>query len=321
MTKRPLCAGRQSRWLKSAVEPDILVRRFGIKGLLTCMTADYRECLAAARQVKALALASGDVYLIMIFNNLESVALLHLGEWRQLRANMDAALAMTEKNANRPGSAMGRLMSAWLHAEAQDFPGALDLCGQAGDTALDAIPLIFFVRRIVLGKAYVGLGDLGAAARQYEEMLARIAVNATGTDYSVDTQILAGHCAYLIAAGDLGQARQQANRLFDLARPAPDRNNLALAYWYLARIAEAEGNLAEAGSHLYEAVTLLDGAELPHTAWRVYQAAARFHARAGDAGNAADFSSRRDRAIAVLASNFDAADPMRLALEAAGSGQ
>jgi tetratricopeptide (TPR) repeat protein len=125
----------------------------------------------------------------------------------------------------------------------------------------------------------------------------------------------------LIAAGDLGNARQKAAELFSRARSAPDRNNLALAHWYLARIAVDEGNLAEAASNLSDAITLLDEAELPHTAWRVYQTAGQFYARGGDAGKAADFMSRRDRLIEFLASNFDSGDSMQLALQAVASVQ
>ncbi len=296
---------------EQAQEPDVLVRRFGIQGLLTCMTADYRSCLAAARRVKGLALANGDVYLIMIFNNLESVALLQLGEWRQLRRNTDAALAMAEKNANRHAAAMCRLMSAWLHTEALNFPAAIDLCRQAEDPALDGIPLIFFVRRIISAKAHTGAGDLAAAGRLFQQIADRMAVNPTGTDYTVLTQIHGGHCEYWLTAGDLAQAHQQAMQLHGLVSAAPDSNNLALAHWYLARIAMAGGDLTEAGAQLSAATGMLKDRELPHAAWRIYRTAADYHARAGDTRMAGEFRRMHDAVVHALADNFDHDDRTR----------
>ncbi len=295
-------------------DPNILVRRHGIDSVLKCMSADYRDCLTAATQVKALAQEAGDVYLFTIFNNLQSVALLHLGEWRRFLQSADAALAMAERNANRPAGILCRLMTAWLHVEALDFHGARARCELPEAVAYDPVPLVFFIRRVVLAKAYLGLGNHAAAFALFDQIMRRIEVDDTGTDYTICVTFHHAFCEYWLAVGDLPRAREQALHLHAYAAPGPDRNHLALAYRLQARIALAAGDVTDAATQASHAVSALEDTSLPHAAWRVYLTAGVCHQRQGDSAKAAGYRQRAQTAVQALADNFAQDEPLRAAL-------
>jgi class 3 adenylate cyclase len=61
-----------------------LVRRYGIEGILYCWRSRYQECRRSATEGKRLAREVGDIYIFVLFNMLESNALINLGEWRYL---------------------------------------------------------------------------------------------------------------------------------------------------------------------------------------------------------------------------------------------
>ena len=85
------------------------------------MRSRYEECRRSATDGKKLAQEAGDVYIFVLFNVMESTALIHLGQWQRLQRETIAALALAERNANRPAITLCRLTLAWLHVEAMDF--------------------------------------------------------------------------------------------------------------------------------------------------------------------------------------------------------
>jgi hypothetical protein len=278
------------------------------------LSADYQLCLRASRQAEARALAAGDGYLALMYKNLGLIALLQLGQWRRMRQETESALAMAETNANRLAATMYRLMIAWLHVEVRDFQGAVAACQQASHPVMDEIPLFYFLRRIILTKAYVGLGDHATAGTRVREFVARLAENATGTTYPTIALFTISHCEYLLAIGDLPAARREAGQLHVIAAPAPDRNNLALAHWYHARAAIAANDLPEAEARLSKSLAILEQAELPHAAWRIYATAAAFYETTGNIKKATGLRGQYNALIATLADNFDQDDPIRAGL-------
>ena len=231
-----------------------LIRRHGIEGIIDCWKSHYRECRLSATRGKVLAGEVGDIYVFVLFNVMESTALLHLGEWRQLQRETAEALAMAQKNANKPASALCRLTFAWLHVEAMDFQGARRLCEEIDSTILEEHPFAFFFHRAVLAKALVGLNDPEGALKQLDDVQRRVEADGTGLDFTIYTQFY--HCfgEYCLLVGDIAQARTRAAQLREYAAPAPDQNHLALAYGLLARIARAAGDLDDAQVQLAHAL-------------------------------------------------------------------
>jgi ATP/maltotriose-dependent transcriptional regulator MalT len=268
----------------------------------------------SATRGKKLAREVGDVYVFVLFNVMEATALLHLGEWRQLQRETADALAMAIKNANRPASALCHLTFAWLHVEAMDFNGARELCAGVDDEILDENQFAFFFQRAVLAKAFVGLNDLQSALKQFDDIQRRFSADDTGFDFTIYTQLY--HCISecCLLVGDIAQARTRAIQLRDYAAPAPDRNHLALAYGLLARVAVAAGNLDEAQAELSRALSIVENADLPLAAWRVYLAAAEICQSSGEADRASEYRRRFESVIRILAQNFDPEDRLRASL-------
>jgi len=294
-----------------------LIRRDGIEGILECSRARYHECRVSATHGKKLAREVGDVYIFVLFNVMESTGLLHLGEWRQLQQETVEALALAEKNANRPARALCRLTLAWLHVEAMDFAGARNLCDEVEASILEENPFAFFFHRAVLAKAFVGMGDLARASTQFEDVQRRVEADGTGLDFTIYTQFY--HCFgdYCLLRGDIAQARTRAIQLRDYTAPAPDRNHLALAYGLLARIAFAAGDAEDARVQLGAALATLDNANLPLAAWRIYLAAAEIYEGLGETDKALEYRGRFENVLQTLAQNFAAEDPLRASLLAA----
>jgi tetratricopeptide (TPR) repeat protein len=301
----------------NAKDHATLIRRDGIEGILECSRSRYHECRVSATHGKKLAREVGDIYIFVLFNVMESTALLHLGEWRQLQQETVEALALAEENANRPARALCRLTLAWLHVEVMDFEGARDLCEQVEETILEENPFAFFFHRAVLAKAFVGLHDLPRAAQQIEDVQRRVEADATGLDFTIYTQFYHCFSEYCLLAGDVAQARTRAIELHDYAAPAPDRNHLALAHGLLGRISLAAGDLEDARAQLERALMILDKANLPLAAWRIYRAAAGIYEVLGEAGKASEYRALFETVIRTLANNFAAEDRLRTSLLAA----
>ena len=76
-------------------------------------------------------------------------------------------------------------------------------------------------------------------------------------------------------------ARQEAERLCELASQPGERTYLALGRRTLAEVALAERNRDQAEAELAQALAALAGAEAPLAAWRVYATAAQLHQQRG----------------------------------------
>jgi DNA-binding winged helix-turn-helix (wHTH) protein/tetratricopeptide (TPR) repeat protein len=297
-----------------AQDHGTLMRRYGIEGILDCWRSRYQECRRSGTQGKRLAREAGDIYVFALFNVLESTALLHLGEWRELQRETTTALEFAEKNANDPASALCHLTLAWLHVEAMDFDGARALCECVDDRILKENQMAYFFQRAVLAKAFMGLGEPQRARKQFDDIWRRMDEDSVPMDFTISTQLY--HCLgdYWLQIGDIDQARRWAIQLRDYAAPAPDHNHLALACGLLARIAFASGDRDEARAELSRALSIVDNADFPLAAWRVYQGAVEIFANIGEADQAAEYRNRFAAVLRRLAQNFEPDDPLHESL-------
>ncbi len=299
--------------IPKAQDPTILMRCRGIQCSFDFMTSNYLDCCVAATHGKELAQSIGDVYLFVLFNNIEVFAFMYLGEWRKLQQIVDAALAMTERNANPQATGLCHLEMAWLHAEALDFDGARQRCEETLER-VEADAFSFFIGRNLLAKAYLGLHDYPKALAQHNKIIHRIEVDDFKMDFTLYPHFYHGLCEYWLALGDLARARECATRLYEITAPPPERTYLALAHRLLAKIAMAERDLEEAKVQVSYAVSILDHAELPLAAWRVYLTASELYESLGETGKAAEFYRRSEMVIQILAANFSEDDPLQSSL-------
>jgi DNA-binding winged helix-turn-helix (wHTH) protein/tetratricopeptide (TPR) repeat protein len=291
-----------------------LIRRYSIQGILDCWRSRYPECRRSGAEGKRLARAIGDIYTFVLFNVLESIALMHLGEWRELQREITLGIELATRNANEPGRALSRLTLAWLHVEAMDFEGARDLCESVDDSLLVDEQSTFFHKRTVLAKAFVGLNDPMQARRQFDEIQRRMDEHGINVEFTAGIQLY--HCfgEYHLLIGDLAQARKWADHLHDYVAPAPDRNHLAQAHGLLARIAFAAGDSRDALRHLSNALEIVDNADFPLASWRVYSAAAEIFAQCGETEKADACLIRFVNVLRRLAQNFEPNDRLHKSL-------
>lgn len=308
-----LCA-RAIEQTAGAHNHGTLIRRYGIEGILDCWQSRYEEARRCATEGKRLARAVGDIYVFVLFNVLESTALIHLGEWRDLQRETTTALDLASTNANDPAIALCLLTLAWMHVEAMDFEGACKLCDDVDDSVFRETQFAIFFKRAVLAKAFVGMNDLVRAREQFEDIRRCMEDDGIPIDFTIATQLY--HCLgeYCLKIGDMAQARKWAKQLHDYVAPAPDHNHLAQAYGLFARIAFASGDPAEALVHLSRALGIVDNADFPLASWRIYYAAAEIYAKCGEADKAATYRIRFVDVMRRLARNFEPDDQLHKTL-------
>lgn len=296
-----------------------LIRRYAIEGILECWRSNYTTCVAVGAKGKRLAREAGDVYVYVIFNILETTALLHLGEWRALVRETQEALAMAERNANHHASALCHLTLAWLSAEALDFDGAIKLCDMVADEFGRENPFVFFFQRAVRAKAYVGLRHAELARPQFTAIADRVTQEGMDLDFTIYTQLY--HCLgeYELMVGDLHQARRRAIQLENYALPAPDRTHLSIAYALHARISLAEGDPSSARDFIQQAIDTIKDSRLPLATWRVHSVAVDVYAASDDAERVNKHRVLGRSVLFELASEFDAGDSRHHALNAAAA--
>jgi len=292
-------------------DPRLLLRRDGIESTLKYLSSDYRDCCVAATHARELAQEIGDVFLFALYNTISSAALMHLGQWRRMQRGAAAALARAEKNANPLATIVCRLVIGMLHAEALDFAGARTRCEETYDVPFETSPWVYFFRRIVLAKACLGLRDYPAAWLQFDAVIKKTEGEGNDMDSLFYPYFCNSLCEYHLEVGELSQARVRAAQLYDFTSRAPDRNCLALAHRVLARIAFVTADVAAARRHLSAAVAIVETAELPLAAWKVYGTAAALYGAMGDHDKAADYRRRGAAVVQTLAADLDPGEALR----------
>ncbi|SFK29775.1 ATP-binding protein [Methylocapsa palsarum] len=295
-------------------DPRTEMRRCGIVSTIELITSNYRECFAAADRCQQLAQDRGDVYFYVIYNTFLALSLLQLGEWREMKQRLAAALTLTERNANKHVSGMCHLMIAWLHAEALDFEGARKRCEEALDLAVEENPVNFFLGRNILVKIHLGLRDYPAAFDQLTAITRRIETDGVPMESVFHPFFFHSLSEYWLGVGDTPRAKVHALQLSETAARPPENAYLALSHRLLARIAVAEGDMEQAKGQLAKAIAIVEVGEMPIAAWRVCATAAEFYESVGETDKAVVFRRRCDAIIQTLAATFDEADPLRSSL-------
>ncbi|MGH8568452.1 MAG: transcriptional regulator, partial [Gammaproteobacteria bacterium] len=273
--------------------PRMQNRRLIILSMLECTSSNYQAACVAAEEGMQVAQGLGDAYMFMVCQGFRAWALLHVGAWGEMRRSLAAALITAERNANRQGSTYYRLEIAWLHAEALDFEGARSGCEQSVESALQAHDLSsYFLGQNLLAKANLGLQDYPRAFECFNEITRRVEDEGLLMESILHPLFHQGLCEYWLAQGDLGQAQREAALLCELAALPPERTYLAIGHSLLAQIALAERRWEEAQSQLARALEIVEGAEVPLAAWRVYATAAAFRQRQGRPSEAEGYRCR-----------------------------
>lgn len=183
---------------------------------------------------------------------------------------------MAERNGHQRWVLLLRLDTARVHEETGDFVRARDLCMQ-GLRQAQQMPLPYgqLVSAVPLGFAQLGLGQPQHAFEAFSDLDRRLEQEHLLMDWIWQIPLRLGLGEYWFMQQDYERARQEAERLCELAVQPGERTYLALGHRMLAEIALAQRKWEDAATALTQAITVLDGADAPLAEWRVYATAAR----------------------------------------------
>src|SRR6185312_13441495 len=92
-----------------------------------------------------------------------------------------------------------------------------------------------------------------------------------------------------LSAGDIANARREADGFLESALAVADPNLRAFAWEMSSRVARAEGNRRTARSHIANALAVLDKFEIPVSGWQIYRTAADLCEDEGDRAKANEY--------------------------------
>jgi hypothetical protein len=123
-----------------------------------------------------------------------------------------------------------------------------------------------------------------------------------------------GLSEYWLAQGAFERARQEARHLCVLAMQPGERTYLALGKRALAAIALAEQEWEQAEAELSQALAVLEGAEAPLAAWRVYATGAQLSEQRGRSTEALRYWTRSAAVLTQLADSLGNVPELRQSL-------
>lgn len=255
--------------LRRTGERRLLSLHVGRYAHLRSYQADYRAASRIAEEGLQLALEVSDAYHYMTCQFHRAWALLHLGEWRELRDVLRDGLQMAERNGHRLWARGFRFQTAWLLTHVGNFGSARALCEQERPLG-EKVQMDQLLGSIVLGFAHLGSKRHTAALCAFQEVTAQSMLMRS----ILQMPLRLGLGQYWLARGQLGRAREQLEELCRLATTSGERTYLALGRQGLAEAALAQRDLPTAERELSEALHAVGGAEVPLAEWRVCATAA-----------------------------------------------
>ena len=304
---------------RATASPHILHTRLTQQIYVELLASRYRIAWATAEEALALSRTLGDGYMFMVGHYYCGLALLHLGEWGKLRQVAEESRRAFECNcddATLPLRLHCQIMMAWLHVEAGDFAGARTYCEEVLPEKLGPWATFISVHfSAIYGRALLGLGDHKGAIRCFDTFFQAEGNESLPISRNYSFPACLGASEAWLLKGESGKARYYAQRLHDLSAGAPERTYLALSYRLFAEIAIKEGAMEEAHLHIAKALNVVEDAEVPLAAWRVYDTVEKLHHVQSDTSKANEWKFKKQNAIRQLLNSLQDGDPLRERLE------
>jgi tetratricopeptide (TPR) repeat protein len=235
-----------------------------------------------------------------------------LGEWGEALNELDAGVAMAEKNGDHYRGQTLSIYRAWVQLFGMDFAGARDLSATLLPMLDDPARLPW--RRMALGiagSAEVGLGNHERALEHLLTAKREMDRHTVIHDWYWRNVLQAALTDLRLAQGDLPRAVEEGEEFLRVACSTPERTWQALAWEANARIALASQDAQRAQDYIRKALTAVDGFEVPLAEWRVHATAGELSERLGDSGAAMQHHALSRAAIQRLADSLPADEPLR----------
>ena len=300
---------------RTANDREMLGLHLARYSFLECLRSDYAGAIRTAEEGAQIGLQTSDAHSYLLAQYFEAWALLHEGRWGEMRRILDHGLKMAERNQHTRWAVLFLLELGWLHEQCFDFENALQMCRQAHEQAKKIQhPYTEVLSLILLGLAHIGLEQQDEAFRCLSEAGKRLARERILMDWVL--RILLHHALsrYWLAKGKPAEARQDAERVFELASRSGEATYLALAHLLIAEIAIESRDWNAADVALTQSMKVIEEVNAPLAEWRVWAAAAKLHEQKGRIEEAALDRQRGLEVLNRLAESLDETDSLRHSL-------
>jgi len=281
------------------------------------ISSEYREARRSEVESLAILLEGGEQnpYLSLVHWESQIILpwiLLFLGEWGEALREIKSAIAMVEKNGDEYRAHTLRLYQAWVHLQAMDFAGVLAIC----DAALPVLgdPSRAAWRRFCLaltGSAETALGNDSGALEHLTTAINEMDSHQVIHDWYCRMIIESALTELWLAKGDLARAHPQAERFLKVTLATVERTWQALAWEANARVAMAQRDLVRAKRCIDEALSTMEGFDVPLANWRAHATAAELYAQTAKTEVMQHHREQSRATILRLANSMGAEEPLR----------
>jgi DNA-binding winged helix-turn-helix (wHTH) protein len=276
----------------------------------TSLGFDYEK--AGALAYLNLLLPGGWGEAVKEYAALAPLNLIFLGEWGKALKELAVAIAQAQKNANSHYMLLLRVHEAWLHLHALDFKGVLAICESALPLLRDpAYPMQLRTALICSGSASVALGDYARALEDFSTVASEMERQTVSLDWYWRMPLEAGLTELWLAQGDRTRARLEAERFLHLSLATAERTWHGLAWEANARVALANRDRTSARKYIEEAVSAVEGLEVPLASWRVHATAAHIEEESDNSEAARSHREVSRGTILRLANSLPEEEPLR----------
>ncbi|WP_026609087.1 ATP-binding protein [Methylocaldum szegediense] len=295
--------------------PELLHASLTLHSSFEYARAGYRSTIAVAEEGMAVAQTVGDALRYMICKALCIRSLIYLGEWGEARRHIDSGLQMAEKNDNVFAIIHFTLLLSWLHEQAFDYRGALNLCQAAMERMRDQRDLSnAFLGVIRLGWAHLGLRQNSEAFDSFRKGYHILEACQGLMDQYLMPLFHLGLGEYWFTQSEWKKAEEHAEKVCALSALPPDPTHRALGHRLLAETAIARKEMDRARTEIGHALSWLGKTEAPVAAWRVYATAAQVESVCGNSQVAATYRHRSAEILGRVVQSMDKTDRLRQSL-------
>jgi DNA-binding winged helix-turn-helix (wHTH) protein len=247
--------------------------------------------------------------LYQVHRHLNPRNLLHWGEWGQALSEVEASIALLEKNGDDAYARQMLALKAWVHLYAMDFSCVIAICESI--VASVRIPMGVRLLHVLAGSAEVALGNHDRAFEHLMKTKELMDGQPLMNDWENAMPLQAGLTELWLSRGDQSQACREAARFLEVALATSERTYQGLAWEANARVAIVGDDWSRAEECIANALSTIQGYEVPLAAWRVHGTAAELYARAKNHGLAEHHRELSRTTIMKLANSLGANDPLR----------
>ncbi len=229
---------------------------------------------------------------------------LHMGEFGKVLEAVRAATAMARRNENALWLPAFTSIEAGLHTLVLDFEGARKICVGILSSGLDSLAARTpkSMALLYLGRSETGLGNYDEAVRHFSAL-----EDMTNQKFYLywywRMQAQHGLSGAWLAAGEIANARREADRFLEAALSTEDPNLQSRAWEMKARIAIATAVWADAEQFLSHALEILTRFDVP-MAWQVHATARNLYRELRRSERAEQHRRAAEAAIRTIADSF-----------------